>query len=437
MSRRVLEINDLGLRVADAEGARVESPALIVSGEYRAGSGILIGAPADARRRINPRATHDRFWFALDDSPLPRPVGPARSHADLAWLHLQALLRELDSGRDADRPWTVVVPGEMNSSRLALLLGILASHDLRVDRLVPAPLAAAAAAAPQTHCAVLDVHRHFFSLVQVNYRQGTYQPESDPAPIGRGLGALMDGFAELVVEAFLAQARFDPSREAEIEQVLYDRLPGWLARLADEREVDAELPAGSHQYRAKLEPGRFIDAARSFYTPLRERLGELDSGALVVRDRCKGLPGLSQLLDEFGRSKPLWLEPDVLFERAFGLPPALSESGRDQGVPLMLSWPETGAIPARAAPARPVGPRPSHVLIDGRARKIVPGLVLADGWRLALNDDGGVRLDGEGPVEVRRNNQPVGAGTVLEVGDRIQVGSRDFVLLRVEGHGTA
>jgi len=38
---------------------------------------------------------------------------------------------------------------------------------------------------------------------------------------------------------------------------------------------------------------------------------------------------------------------------------------------------------------------------------------------------------------VRRNNQPVGAGTVLEVGDRIQVGSRDFVLLRVEDHGTA
>jgi len=440
MSRRVLEINDLGLHAADADGLRIESPGLILCGQHRGGSEMLIGAAAATRQRINPRATHDRFWFALDDAPLPRAVGPAQSHADLAWLHLRDALGELRRGAEDDRPWTVAVPGEMDDSRLALLLGILASHRLRVDRLVPAPLAAAAAAGPGASCVVLDAHRHHFSAIEVDYRLGEYRVAGPGAPLEPGLAMLFDRMAELVTGAFLAQARFDPSRDAEIEQVLYDRLPDWLARLADGMEVEAELPAGSHRYRTRLEPAPFIEAGARFFQPLGQRLGERRPEVLVVRHRLKGLPGLAQVLDASGRGEMRWLDAEALVRTTLELPPALSESDGGSAVPLTLVWPRGRASTVRAT-AKPKPDRlepPTHALIDGRAHPVGARLELGDGWSIEADPNASqVRLVGPAGAEVSCNEQPVGAGHALSVGDRIRIAGREFMLLRVEDDAQA
>ena len=140
--RKLLEINDVGLVVADAGGKLATSPGQIICGEGPREQ-LKVGRTASERRRINPRATHDRFWSALDRAPLPQAAGPARSNADLVWLHLRELLAALD--RDQDASWIIIVPAAYDDDQLALLLGIARSLDMRVERMVSAPLAAAAA----------------------------------------------------------------------------------------------------------------------------------------------------------------------------------------------------------------------------------------------------------------------------------------------------
>src|SRR3546814_17022768 len=86
----VIEINDIALSVADAGGTRLVSACCAVV----QGSELVLGDPARARARLNPRQTHERFWAQLDQRPLLRPAGAAKNHADLAWFNLHSIDRK-------------------------------------------------------------------------------------------------------------------------------------------------------------------------------------------------------------------------------------------------------------------------------------------------------------------------------------------------------
>src|SRR3546814_1437581 len=89
----VIEINDIALSVADAGGTRLVSACCAVV----QGSELVLGDPARARARLNPRQTHERFWAQLDQRPLLRPAGAAKNHADLAWFHLHSIWQQVST----------------------------------------------------------------------------------------------------------------------------------------------------------------------------------------------------------------------------------------------------------------------------------------------------------------------------------------------------
>jgi len=443
--RRLLEINDVALLVADPDGNLVTSPGQIICGEGPRDE-LRVGRAASERRRINPRATHDRFWAALDQAPLPYAAGPARSNADLVWLHLRELLAALQRG--ADESWTVVVPAAYDDDQLALLLGIAHSLELRVERFLSAPVVATAAAGVDSHSLVVDAHWHRFSTDRVAVSGSGFRLDAEGvpdsrAPSGRGLGALFDTWASLVNDSFVRQTRFDPSHDAVVEQGLYNRLPEWLARMERGEQVVAELDVGEHRYRAELSPAAFIEAAGPFYRILTERIRHSAAETLVVRHRLAGLPGLAQHIAQAGHPEPCWLDEHAVVRTALGLPvPAVEADAGAVPLALALNGRVADVSPSAPGPAAGSGESgadaPSHVLIDGSALTIdASGRALTEHWRIERDPDGRVVLagaDAPGLAPATINGRPAAAGTALSIGDRVAVGESEFVLLRVAGH---
>lgn len=443
MTRRLLEINDVALLAADADGNLVTSPGQIICSEG-AREPLRVGRAASERRRINPRATHDRFWAALDQAPLPYAAGPARSNADLVWLHLRELLAALEHGEEDS--WTFVVPAAYGEEQLALLLGIAGSLDIRVERLISAPVIAAAAAGTDTDSVIIDAHWHRFSADRVAASTPGHRLDPDGAldsraPGARGLGALLDAWANVVNDAFVRQTRFDPSHDAVVEQSLYNRLPEWLAGMERGEEVVAELDVGAHRYRAELSAPAFVAAAEPFYRGLTDRIRQAGADTLVLRHRLAGLPGLAQRIAEAGFAEPRLIEQDAVVRAALELPPP-GTGGADGAVPLTLALgggpaPDAGDSHDRAPAGASV---PTHVLIDGSALAInAAGRALSAHWQLVREPDGRVLLIGDADAPENSpaaiNGRPAASRAALASGDRVVIGNDEFVLLRVEDRG--
>ena len=111
----VLEINDTGLLLSDGARVIAESPGFAAL----EGKALHVGAAARARSRLDPRRAFSRFWYQLE-ATLPAPAGAARSHADLAFAHLQSL-REIAG----DAPLILAAPGTLSREQLAILLGLI------------------------------------------------------------------------------------------------------------------------------------------------------------------------------------------------------------------------------------------------------------------------------------------------------------------------
>ena len=443
--RLVLEINDVGLMVADAGRTLATSPGQIICGEGPREK-LRVGHAASERRRINPRATHDRFWSTLDRTPLPYAAGPARSNADLVWLHLRELLATLD--RAEDESWIVVVPAAYDDDQLALLLGIARSLEIRVERMICAPVAAAAAAGTASRSLVIDAHWHRFSADPVDVSESAYRLDPDGvfdsgAPGGRGLGGLFDAWANVINDSFVSQTRFDPSHDAAVEQGLYNRLPEWLSRITQGEDVVAELNVGEHRYRADLSAAALITAAEPFYRVLTDRIRQAGANTLALRHRLAGLPGLEERISAAGLANVSWLDEHAVARTALELP--AGTDGADSGVPLTLEL-NRGAAPADASSMAETSV-PTHVLVGGSALAIdEQGRNLTAHWRIARNAGGRVVLVADPNAPARPaatiNARPARDGAVLENGDRIAIadgdnGDEEFVLLQVADGGPA
>jgi len=287
----VIEINDIALSVADRDGLRLSSPACAVLDGHE----LLLGEAALARARLNPRQTHDRFWAQLDQQPLHRPAGHARSHADLAWFHLKAIWQQV--GR-ADDEAIIAVPPDWDHQQLALMLGIAQACDIRVVGLVAAPVAAASVAASRSDDAIyLDAQRQRIRGTDIGggreHRLGSSRELSR-----RGLAALHDSWAALIAEQFVHETRFDPMQHASSEQLLYTRLPAWQEALRAQDAASIELGFGQHSYRLRLSQQALVERALPDYTTLIDALRPSHGVRVMLGHRLAELPGLVR---EFSR----------------------------------------------------------------------------------------------------------------------------------------
>lgn len=291
MSLAVLELNDASLVLGDASGVLARSPGFaLLSAEAP-----VLGEPARAAARIDPRRTISQFWQRLGTEPLHQAPPHTRHHADLGYRHLLQV-HEL-GGKPEDI--VLAVPGSFSRDQLALLLGIAERCPFRARGLVDSALAAAATLPLQGPVVHLELQLHQAVLTRIDREDGTLYRGAVRTLPGAGIAALHDRWARRMAEAFIRQCRFDPLHAAATEQQLYDALPGWLAALSREDSVEAEVRQQDNRHRATLRAAEMLDAVQGIYTDLLEALAREGGGAgLLLGAQAAGLPGFAARVPE-------------------------------------------------------------------------------------------------------------------------------------------
>jgi len=452
MKRCLIDINDAGIRISDASGLIRVSPgfAFLHRGE------LLTGEQAAARIRTNPRAGSDRFWHQLSQKPLPRPLGPARTHADLAWYHLRDLWTPLAADYDEV---LLTLSGEHDAERLSTLLGISRACDMPVRSVVAAAVAAAAshhqqhAADDSARMVCIDAQWHRLLLEPVQLQAGQVSLAATASAsndvVRHGLSALYERWAHMIGEAFVQRTRFDPLHNAASEQQLYDALPGWLRQLSARPQIQLKLAASGHDFAVELEREQFSAAAADLYAPLLT-VARASSEPLLLRQRLTLLPGLVEQLQQ--TAAVYIVEDDVLSSYLLQSAAALMADDGDEvrhhlSLTVAANETATSAQPATAqTPQLPTHisdgqslwpllgtgislppPAPGHI-----ARRQAARLCSDDAGRISIH----TAADAAAATSLRINDETVSPQAAqqprqLAAGDRISIDEQQFVLLRL------
>lgn len=417
MTTAVIELHDVALRCGTgSQLIEVPGHALVTP------QGIVTGAAARARAWREPQHSFDQYWHQLGTAALPVASRHARHFADLAHAQLLALYQAAGS------PARVIfaVPGSFARDQLAVLLGIAQAAPFAVAGLIDAALAAAHAEVADAtlhldllrHCAVLTSLRR--SGAEVLRERVAVLPEL-------GLNRLHELWARHLAERFIATHRYDPLHTGSGEQALREALPGWLAILARQRELNAVLTGPRGPLPLLLGAAELIAAAAPVYDRLAQAAAEAGAGDRLLAPGAVELPGLRDRLQ--GRA----------------LPAAASIAGALARLDAITARPPNVLItrlPAAAAPvAAPERPPATHLLWRHRAHPIGAGLALrhaAGAVQLdALASAGaadaqltfaGDRLTLRGAIGIIRVE---GDAADLRAGDRLYLGGEVLELIEV------
>jgi hypothetical protein len=449
-----LELNAAGLRLAGVDAA---APGYA---SYE-GDRVLVGAAARARARVAPLWTSSRHFEELSTDPLPRPKSFARSNADLAYAQLASLAGDHAL---AGRPLLVAVPGAYSADQLRLLLGIAAAAGLEIAGLVDAAVAACADVPSTPRAFHLDVELQRAVLTELVRGEQLRRGRVDVSR-AVGLRAYEDAWAQLVARLFVRATRFDPLHQASSEQVLYDRLDGWVADAA-RGDAPMQLDSGGLRHETMLTAAQVHAAAEPLHGELlrlvhsARRAGE--AVTLYVSDRVARLPGA---LDAFAKLRDcdvVELAPGAAAAGALAhaaelrSDAATGEGAAGEGVVLVNRL--LGAA-ATVREHRPDDVRrtesPTHLVYLGRAYALTPEpLVVGRGAAGAravavagstagvsrshctlVRSGGDAVLEDHSTYGTFLNGERVQRRAQLAAGDRIRVGTPgvELELVRIEG----
>lgn len=416
---RVLELNDAGLRICDQAGVLANSPG------YAAldGKTLLVGDAARERHRIDPRRSHDRFWYQLD-AILDKPMAEARSAADLAHAHLKSLGSAL-----CEEPLLIAAAGSFTPAQLGLCLGLLQAVDAKVLGLLDPAVAAASQVETLGQVIHIDVQLHRFVLtILAGDRALERQRIQEHKP---GLAAVQDRCAAVCAQAFVSQSRFDPLHNANTEQLLYNALPEWLDALSRSSNAVLELASGGKRHRATVDRADLVEALGSRFKELSaivQPVLQQQPTTVLLSARAAQIPGLAALFPGA-----------VLLDALSVAQGALMHASEIESDASELAW--VTRLPRRAVsgPVHPVrAGRASHVLIGAQAHPLPPSaqplalsswLPGAPGLVAAVED--GIRLESVGGGGVRVNGQVAKDSQKLYLGDRIAAAGQEVRLIEV------
>ena len=432
----LLAVRD-GVRLAASPGVALIDP-----------GGLLVGEPAVAAMRLRPVLAADHFWTDLAADAMVQSAAMPITYADLAHAHLLQLWNSI--GR-ADDQVVFAVPGTMRLAQLGLLLGIAKSVAMPVAGVVDLAVAACAGVPARATVLHLDIHLHQAVLTGLQGSEVLRRGDVE-VTIRVGQKAMHGAWAQLISEAMVRRTRFDPLHQAESEQQLHDRLPGWLQLLATQDTIDAAIETGTNSFSATLRREQFALAADAYYTQLVELVQSAyrtgTAATLVLSSRAAELPALRERLAALPGLELVAL-PDTA-------PAAAAAARVDEigpGDPPMLVTALARSLPLAVTAPRAGLANPTHVIHESRAHTIdeqplVLGLgdgdaVPAQGRKLAIaGNPAGVShshctlMRRDGAVVVRDhsrygsfvNDERVRGEAVLGAGDRLRLGTPGVVL---------
>ena len=455
MTRLAIHINDAGITLLDKDRIVYREPGFALLDH----ESLTTGSEAFSRARIDPRRIQHRFWSELVAEPLKFSGFTHLSAADLVSRQLEQMWRT--GGTDVSELY-VAVPSYMDSQQLGLFLGIANELKMPVVAMVDAAVAATRREYRNAVPVHIDMSLHTTTLTRLT-QQGAVQSERSEVLDSCGIYALYDSWLNTVARAFVQQSRFDPLHTAETEQMLVDRLGGWLIEASSSDQVSMELEFSGTTYTAGLESLSFIGTAAPFYQEIASKLRAIfraeETPAIQVTDRIARLPGLTDMLKARVGGEVFVLEAGATARGTL----ARCRKGADDasGVSLMrqLPWDQTAVEIDQHATDRSDAGTPTHLLHGHTAYKIGNlALVLGsqegeEAHQITLASDmpgvsrrhcsllrknGRCVLEDHSRYGTFLNGHRIDGSSVLQAGDILRVGSPGFefqLIMTDDSHG--
>jgi len=444
LSLLAAHLNDAGISVLDNERILYRQPGFALLDENE----LKTGDAAFANARIKPRQIQNRYWFDLQTTPLPDRRFQHLSSADLVSRQLEQIWSAV--AHRGDR-LVVAVPAYMNSSQLALFLGIAAEIGVPVIAMVDAAIAATRREYRNAVPVHVDLSLHATLLTRIS-QPGQAQTERAEIVEDSGLLALNDAWLRAIADAFVRQSRFDPLHTAETEQVLQNQLAAWIFAASANEAVEMEITHRGILHSAVIESLALIAAAAPVYQRIISRLRALyrayETPAIQLSDLAARMPGLGDMLSARVGGQVFLLEAGAtargLISRCRDM--AVAEGG----ISLLRTLPwDQSPVSVQASQRADQGGRPTHVLFEHVAYEIderplnLGSQPDSDGRWLDLQDHmPGVsrrhcvlrRENGQCIVQdfsrygTFLNGHAIDGSAVLQVGDSIRLGTPGFEL---------
>jgi hypothetical protein len=437
MTTCLIELRDYGITVRSADEVLARSPGYASI----AGDTPLFGEDARRQSRLHPRHTFNQFWAQLALDPLSFKNKHFRHAADLAYGQLDGLTRALNLDEVV-----IAAPASYSRAQLGVLLGIVKQCKFKTIGLVDLSLLQAAGSAAN-ECIIIDLQLHQALLSRYRKVDGYLLLERTVPVQAAGMIALQDAWLNMISEEFIDQTRFDPQRNAETEQYLFNQLPSWIATSQSAGEVIVEINLKGSVQQVRLTYAQFEQRAQPIFARIAQELIDLRSTGttLHVSAGQMNLPGLLQSIPGLTA-----LDDDATMRSCLQYLEQLRRT------PETMTFVSRVALSAAAAAVAPVAqPKtPTHLLLNHRAVMLPPGrltvgtppasldsariMPLAEngfsGAIALLRTGRGLQLEVHSSDTVLHNGKPAANGQALVMGDVLQLGknSQNLQLIIVE-----
>lgn len=366
MSVVAAHVNDAGITVLDSKRILYREPGFALMEEHK----LATGNEAYSASRIKPRRIQHRYWSGLVTTPLPDQRFGHLSAADLVSRQLEQMWRPLAS---ACKQIVVVAPPYMSTDNLGLLLGIMSELKMPVVAMVDSAVAATRREYRNAVPVHIDMSLHSTSLTRLA-QAGRAQIERVEILDSCGTYALYDRWIRAVADAFVQMSRFDPLHTAETEQMLLNRLGGWLTTACSSKTVKLDLEYGNLSHEAEIESLELIGAAAPIYQSITSKLRALyraeDTPAIQLSDRLARLPGLADMLKARVGGEVFLLEPGATARGALARCRGQADSEGGIGLIRQLPWDQTAVEIRSGRTEQEHTARPTHLLFEHTAYRI-------------------------------------------------------------------
>lgn len=443
MSRLAIHLNDAGITLSNGEQIVYREPGFAYLGD----DNLTTGNQAFSHARIDPRRVQHRFWSELNTTPLSDSRFTHLTAADLVSRQLEQIWGGIGAGVSE---LVVAVPAYMTVENLGLFLGIAAELKLPVVAMVDAAVASTRREYSGAVPVHIDLGLHHATLTRLA-QPGKVQTDRSEVLNDTGVYALYDTWLRAIAEAFVQQSRFDPLHTAETEQMLLNRLGGWIGQAARHDRVELQLEFGGVTHAAVIESLALIGAAAPVYQRITSTLRALfraeDLPAIQVTDRIARLPGLLDMLRARVGGEVFVLESGATARGA--LARCRVSAGQSQDISLLrqLPWDQSAVDIGRHSDHRADAGVPTHVLFGHNAYAIgnsplILGSQEGAGERFValatampgvsrrhcslVRKNGQCVLEDHSRYGTFLNGHRIDGSSVLQVGDALRIGSPGF-----------
>ena len=436
-------LNDAEIIVVDGEKILYREPGFALLED----DGLTTGADAFARARLIPRRINNHYWSELHTEPLPDRRFHHMSTADLVSCQLEQIWQRVASHGDS---LAIAAPPYMSNENLGLLLGIAAELNIPIAAMSDAAVCATRRHYEHAVPVHIDLSLHSSMLTRL-MQEGQVQVDRSEVIDDCGLLLLYENWLKVVAEAFVQQSRFDPLHTAETEQMLQDRLPGWLVQASSAPTVVLEVENRGATHHAQIESLELVAAAAPVYQNIVSSLRALfraeETPAIQLSCRAARMPGLAETLKTRVGGEVFLLEPGAT---ARGLIKRCQGGANAGGITLSrhMPWDQSPVI-VNSGDSGGNGGQPTHLLFGHnaftlRGKPLVLGSQSTDSERfldlqqqmpgvsrrhcVVSPENGQFVVTDYSRYGTYLNGHRIDGSAVLQTGDLIRIGTPGFEL---------